>query len=168
MKKIMNYAILSAIAFTGAIGFSSCSDENVVAENNPNYNPATDEVNVDFVFNVSTANEPTTRMTAATTQANLSQPFRGITDAYLGAFKLGTDGKYVTDPDGAADKLHSLGPVLGAGKLNPNAEASGDVTKSRRVLQLSLASGTNSLMFWGKAPKTGTDLEQGKIEFQYH
>lgn len=163
MKKIMNYAILSAIAFTGAIGFSSCSDENVVAENNPNYNPATDEVNVDFVFNVSTANEPTTRMTAATTQANLTQPFRGITDAYLGAFKLSNDGKYVTDPDGAADKLHSLGPVLGAGKLNPNAEASGDVTKSRRVLQLSLASGTNSLMFWGKAPKTGTDLEQGKI-----
>jgi len=163
MKKIMNYAILSAIAFTGAIGFSSCSDENVVAENNPNYNPATDEVNVDFVFNVSTANEPTTRMSAATTQANLSQPFRGITDAYLGAFKLGTDGKYVTDPDGAADKLYPLGSVLGAGKLNPNVEASGDVTKSRRVLQLSLASGTNSLMFWGKAPKTGTDLEQGKI-----
>jgi len=163
MKKIMNYAILSAIAFTGAIGFSSCSDENVGAENNPNYNPATDEVNVDFVFNVSTANEPTTRMSAATTQANLSQPFRGITDAYLGAFKLGTDGKYVTDPDGAADKLYPLGSVLGAGKLNPNVEASGDVTKSRRVLQLSLASGTNSLMFWGKAPKTGTDLEQGKI-----
>lgn len=163
MKKIMNYAILSAIAFTGAIGFSSCSDENVVAENNPNYNPATDEVNVDFVFNVSTANEPTTRMSAATTQANLSQPFRGITDAYLGAFKLSDDGEYVTDPDGAADKLHSLGPVLGAGKLNPNAEASGDVTKSRRVLQLSLASGTNSLMFWGKAPKNGTDLEEGKI-----
>ena len=163
MKKIMNYAILSAIAFTGAMGFSSCSDENVVAENNPNYNPATDEVNVDFVFNVSTANEPTTRMSAATTQANLSQLFRGITDAYLGAFKLGTDGKYVTDPTGAADKLYPLGSVLGAGKLNPNAEASGDVTKSRRVLQLSLASGTNSLMFWGKAPKTGTDLEQGKI-----
>lgn len=163
MKKIMNYAILSAIAFAGAIGFSSCSDENVVAENNPNYNPATGEVNVDFVFNVSTANEPTTRMSAATTQANLSQPFRGITDAYLGAFKLGTDGKYVTDPTGAADKLFPLGSVLGAGKLDPNAEASGDVTKSRRVLQLSLASGTNSLMFWGKAPKTGTDLEQGKI-----
>lgn len=163
MKKIMNYAILSAIAFAGAMGFSSCSDENVVAENNPNYNPATGEVNVDFVFNVSTANEPTTRMSAATTQANLSQPFRGITDAYLGAFKLGDDGKYLTDPSTAADKLYPLGSVLGAGKLNPNAEASGDVTKSRRVLQLSLASGTNSLMFWGKAPKTGTDLEQGKI-----
>lgn len=163
MKKIMNYAILSAIAFAGAMGFSSCSDENVVAENNPNYNPATGEVNVDFVFNVSTANEPTTRMSAATTQANLSQPFRGITDAYLGAFKLSDDGKYVTDPTGAADKLYPLGSVLGAGKLNPNAEASGDVTKSRRVLQLSLASGTNSLMFWGKAPKNGTDLEEGKI-----
>ena len=103
------------------------------------------------------------RMTAANTQATLAQPFRGITNAYLAAFKLTDDGKYVTDPGIAVDKLHALGPVIGAGKLNPNAEASGDVTKSRRVLQLNLSSGVNTLMFWGKAPKTGTDLEQGKI-----
>lgn len=104
------------------------------------------------------------RMTAANTQATLTQPFRGITNAYLGAFSLANDGKYMTDPATAVDKLHSLGPVIGAGKLDPNLEqATSDVAKSRRVLQLSLASGTNSLVFWGKAPKTGTDLAQGKI-----
>lgn len=164
MKQLINKAFLGAIAFVSAIGFSACSDDNVVAETNPNYNPETGEVNIDFVFNVSTANEPFTRMSAANTQADITQTaFRGITDAYLAAFSQNNDGLYVTNAGLTANKLHNLGPVIGAGKLNPNQTASGDVTQSRRVLQLSLAQGTNSLMFWGKAPKTGTDLEQGRI-----
>ena len=164
MKQLINKAFLGAIAFVSAIGFSACSDDNVVAETNPNYNPETGEVNIDFVFNVSTANEPFTRMSAANTQADITQTaFRGITDAYLAAFSQNNDGLYVTNAGLTANKLHNLGPVIGEGKLNPNQTASGDVTQSRRVLQLSLAQGTNSLMFWGKAPKTGTDLEQGRI-----
>ena len=160
----MNFAYTSAIALLSAGFFVACSSSDDTAlDPKQDITQQKDEVNVDFVFNVSTSNEATMRMTAANTQATLAQPFRGITNAYLAAFKLTDDGKYVTDPDIAADKLHALGPVIGAGKLNPNADASGDVTKSRRVLQLSLASGTNSLMFWGKAPKTLTDLEQGKI-----
>ena len=164
MRKLMNFAYTSAIALLSAGFFVACSSSDDTAlDPKQDITQQKDEVNVDFVFNVSTSNEATMRMTAANTQATLAQPFRGITNAYLAAFKLTDDGKYVTDPDIAADKLHALGPVIGAGKLNPNADASGDVTKSRRVLQLSLASGTNSLMFWGKAPKTLTDLEQGKI-----
>lgn len=159
-----SFAYTSAIALLSAGFFVACSSSDDTAlDPKQDITQQKDEVNVDFVFNVSTSNEATMRMTAGNTQANLSQSFRGITNAYLASFKLTDDGKYVADPDIAADKLHVLGPVIGAGKLNPNAEASGDVTKSRRVLQLSLASGTNSLMFWGKAPKTGTDLEQGKI-----
>lgn len=164
MRKLMNFAYTSAIALLSAGFFVACSSSDDTAlDPKQDITQQKDEVNVDFVFNVSTSNEATMRMTAENTQANLSQPFRGITNAYLAAFKLTDDGKYVTNPDIAADKLHALGPVIGAGKLDPNAEASGDVTKSRRVLQLSLSSGVNTLMFWGKAPKTGTDLEQGKI-----
>lgn len=164
MRKLMNFAYTSAIALLSAVFFVACSSSDDTAlDPKQDITQQKDEVNVDFVFNVSTSNEATMRMTAENTQANLSQPFRGITNAYLAAFKLTDDGKYVTNPDIAADKLHALGPVIGAGKLNPNAEASGDVTKSRRVLQLSLSSGVNTLMFWGKAPKSGTDLEQGKI-----
>lgn len=160
----MNFAYTSAIALLSAGFFVACSSSDDTAlDPKQDITQQKDEVNVDFVFNVSTSNEATMRMTAENTQANLSQPFRGITNAYLAAFKLTDDGKYMTNPDIKADKLHVLGPVIGAGKLNPNAEASGDVTKSRRVLQLSLSSGVNTLMFWGKAPKTGTDLEQGKI-----
>lgn len=161
MKKNFVYAMIGAIALTGAVGLTSCTDEEI-AEVNPTYDPETGEVNVDFVFNVSTANEPTTRMTSANTQASLGENFRGITNAYLSSFKLSADGKVVSDPS-VESKLNELGPVIGAGKLNPNVEASGDVTKSRRVLQLSLESGTNSLLFYGKAIKDGTDLDQGKI-----
>lgn len=164
MKKSFIYALLSAIALTGAVGFSSCSSTEDTADVNPNYNPETDEVNVDFVFNVSTSNEATTRMSSANTQATLTQQFRGITDAYLASYSQSDDGKYLTDPSVPAGKLFSLGPVVAAGKLNNTlTQASGDVNVSHRVLQLSLASGTNSLLFWGKAPKTGTDLDQGRI-----
>lgn len=160
------FAYVGAIALLSVLGFSACSsNDDALVDPKQDITQQKDEVNVDFVFNVSTSNEATMRMTAANTQATLEQPFRGITNAYLAAFKLTDDGKYMTDPGIAADKLHALGPVIGAGKLDPkpNAEVSGDVTKSRRVLQLSLSSGVNTLMFWGKAPKTGTDLEQGKI-----
>lgn len=164
MKKNYFYALLGAIALTGAVGFSSCSSTEDTADVNPNYNPETDEVNVDFVFNVSTSNEATTRMSSANTQATLTQQFRGITDAYLASYSQSADGKYLTDPSVHAGKLFSLGPVVAAGKLNNNlTQASGDVNVSHRVLQLSLASGTNSLLFWGKAPKTGTDLDQGRV-----
>ena len=168
MKKIFNFALLSTLALTGTWIISACSStDDTIADQtqgtNGNNGAAAGEVFVDFVFNVSTANEPTSRMSAANTQADLTQPFRGITNAYLGTFSQTADNKHVSDANLTANKLHELGPVVGAGKLNPNAEASGDVTQSRRVLQLSLESGTNSLLFWGKAVKDGSDLEQGKI-----
>ena len=164
MKKFFNTVLLSIIALSGSWLTTACSSDDLTEETNPNYNPVTGEVNVDFVFNVSTANEPTTRQSAANTQATLSQPFRGITNAYLGTFKLDDDAKHITDPSTAVNKLHELGSLIGAGKLNPNiTEATNDVTKSSRVLQLSLESGTNSLLFYGKAIKDGTDLDQGKI-----
>lgn len=164
MRKLMNFAYTIAIAMLSAGFFAACSSsDDTVLDPKQDIIPQKDEVNVNFVFNVSTSNEATMRMTAANTQATLTEPFRGITNAYLGAFALTTDGKYVTDPATAADKLHNLGPVIGAGKLNPNQTASGDVAQSHRIIELSLGSGTNSLLFWGKAPKTLSDIRQGKI-----
>ena len=165
MKKIMNYAILSAIAFTGAIGFSSCSDENVVAENNPNYNPETGEVSTEFVFNVATSNTPTTRMSAQDTQAEVTSAsqFRGIANAMLLTFKLGTDndGNHISTPL-VADKTYNFGTVLGAGTLDPGGDGT-SIPKSRRVVQISLPTETNAMIFYGKAPKTGTNNSQGKV-----
>jgi len=166
MKKFKIFAYVGAIALLSVLGFSACSsNDDALVDNNPTYNPETGEVNVDFVFNVSTSNEPTMRMTAANTQATISERFRGIANAYLGTFKLNSDGKWFTGGS-VADKLHSLGVVINAGGLEPGTEAENlpdNVYQSRRLLQLSLASGTNTLMFWGKAIKTGTDLAQGKV-----
>ena len=164
MKKIKNYAILSAIAFAGAMGFSSCSDENVVAENNPNYNPETGEVSTEFVFNVATSNTPTTRMSAHDVQAEVTSAsdFRGIANAMLLTFKLGTDkdGNHISTPL-VADKTYNFGTVLGAGTLDPSDGT--NLPKSRRVVQISLPTETNAMIFYGKAPKTSSNNAQGKI-----
>lgn len=170
MKTMKRFAYVGAIALLSVLGFSACSsNDDALVDNNPTYNPQSGEVNVNFVFNVSTSNGM--RMTAANTQATESTPFRGITNAYLGTFTLNSDNKYLynlttqstTSESVTADKLHYLNTVIGAGKLAANADGTNDVTKSRRVLQLSLASGTNTLLFWGKAIKDGDDAAQGRI-----
>ena len=70
MKKIQQLALMSAIALTGAVGFTACSSSDDVSQDvsNPNFNPQTNEVLAKFVFNVSTGNS-TTRQTSAATQA---------------------------------------------------------------------------------------------------
>ncbi|MBP3287414.1 MAG: hypothetical protein J6M15_10845 [Prevotella sp.] len=168
MKKMKRFAYVGAIALLSVLGFSACSsNDDALVDNNPTYNPQTGEVNVNFVFNVSTSNGM--RMSAANTQATESSAFRGITNAHLGTFTLNGDNRYLYSSDDeakAADKLHYLNTVIGNGKLNPNAtetDVANDITKSRRVLQLSLASGTNTLLFWGKAIKDGDDAAQGRI-----
>jgi len=168
MKKMKRFAYVGAIALLSVLGFSACSsNDDALVDNNPTYNPQTGEVNVNFVFNVSTSNGM--RMSAANTQATESSAFRGITNAHLGTFTLGRDNEHLYSSDDeakAADKLHYLNTVIGNGKLNPNAtetDVANDITKSRRVLQLSLASGTNTLLFWGKAIKDGDDAAQGRI-----
>lgn len=164
MKKNFLYALMGAIALIGATGFTSCSEEDMV-EVNPGYNPETGEVPVDFVFNVSTGNTATTRMSDANTQATLSQTFRGIDNVQLMSFKLGTtnDGKHVAAVQ-TAHKMFGLGTILNAGELKPASNVDGE-TKSRRVLELSLPTETNALMFWGKAIKDGTDFQEGKVDF---
>ncbi len=166
MKKLFNYALFGAIALTGAVGISSCSSSEDVADVNPNYNPETGEVPVDFVFNVATSNEATTRMTSANTQAALSETFRGINTATLMTFSQKTgitlnDGKNLAAAAEAA-KMYDFGTVLGAGAIDPDGDGS-SAPKSRRVLELSLPTETNTLMFWGKAIKTGTNNQQGSV-----
>ena len=161
MKKYFNFAFLGAIALAGTFSITSCSSESGLAvEDNPTYDPNTKEVTTDFVFNVATGNTTSTRMTAANTQATLTEAFRGIDKAYLMTFALPNNGSHVGDAQ-SASKNYSLGNVLTAGYLDPNG--TGSTPKSRRVLELALPTGTNTLMFWGKAIKNGTDNAQGKV-----
>ena len=161
MKKKLLFAFVGAIALSGAVGITSCSsDKDVAEEVNPSYNEKTGEIAVNFVFNVSTGNTATTRMAETTVQALSTNTFRGMDKSALMSFKLGSNGQHVFNAATTADKQFSLGAVLGQNAIGPNSEEN-----SRRILELSVPVGTNTLMFWGKAQKSGTDNGQGKIDF---
>ncbi len=165
MNKNFIYAMLSAIALTGAVGFSSCTSSEDTAEVNPGYNEATGEVPVNFVFNVETGSQGTTRMASSTVQIGTGT-FRGIQDAQLFTYKLGSNGGHVSAGTEAANKTYDLNQLIAAGGLNGEGT---DV--SRRVLEMSLPTGTNTLMFWGRAMQgsvgTGKTAEAvyGSINF---
>ena len=144
MKKIQQLALMSAIALTGAVGFTACSSSNEAAEPetvSSRYNPATNEVGVNLVFNVSTGNG-TTRQTSAATQATEDDLFRGIDNSILFSFKQAADGKHLASPT-LSEKRYDLAQVLAANTINKDM--------SRRVIETSLPINTNTLLFYGKA-----------------
>ena len=164
MKKQKYYAFMVAIAAIGTTALTACTSDNDVVSDQGKPGK-TEEVNVNFVFNVATSNG-TTRMTSANAQATTADAFRGITNAYLATFKLDQDGKAVTSAATVPSRNHSFGTILSAGALSSIPED--DKPSSRRVIELSLETETNALMFWGKAIKTGSDHEQGKITMDIH
>lgn len=160
MKKNLFYAFAGAIALSGAVGIISCSsDKDVAEEVNPSYNEKTGEVPVNFVFNVETGTQATTRMAASTVQIGTGS-FRGIREAQLFTYKLPSDGSHVSAGTETADKVYDLNELIGQGQLNGEGT---DV--SRRVLEMSLPTGTNTLMLWGRAMQgsVGTGKTAGAV-----
>ena len=156
MKKVLNFALIGAIALTGATMFTGCSsgDEAVVENNNPNYDPDTQTVYAQFVFNVSTGNQATTRQSSAATQATTSETFRGINNAALFTYKLADDGKHLAAA-AVANKFIDLGTPLASGTITAD--------NSHRVLEMSLPINTNTMLFYGKAPEgTASSAEAEK------
>ena len=142
MKKIQRFALMGAIALTGAVGFTSCSSsEDVPEQVSSRYNPETNEVGVNFVFNVSTGNG-TTRQTSAATQATEDDLFRGIDNTILFSFKQGADGKHLAAAT-TSDKRYDLAQILGPNTVSKEM--------SRRVIETSLPINTNTILFYGKA-----------------
>ena len=89
MKKSLNFAFLSAIAFAGAVSFSACSSSEDVVDN-PNYNPETNSVKTQFAISLGD-NIVKTRMSSENTQAaGTTTQFRGIEDILLIPFKSGS------------------------------------------------------------------------------
>jgi hypothetical protein len=151
MKKYFNFALMSAIALSGTIGFTACSSsddaiaEEQKVENNPNFDPNKNEVTTQFVFNVSSGSSATTRQSGAATQASSSlsaTDFRGIDHSYIMCFKQGSDGNPLSAA-ATADKSFDMSRIVAAGTL--------DNSKSRRVLEMSLPLNTNTMLFYGRA-----------------
>lgn len=173
-RKSFKFALLGVIALMGSVGFSACSDDNETTdETGKGILDLTkdDGIPVNLVLNVSRGTSADTRMSADNTQALRTSAFRGIDNAHLFAYKADA-GKIVTAPSGV-DKYFDLGtlwrsgmasnPSEGYDPANPTADSSAG--QSHRVVNLSLSSGTSSLLFYGKAIKNGTDAEQGKIAY---
>lgn len=129
-------------AFIPLLGFMlilmavSCTDP---IEVNPNYNPETDEVKANFVFNVSLPDNPDTKQVTSASQVNNN--FWGINTAKLLTYHQTADNSILIK-DADANKSFDLGEVASSGTLNQAA--------SRRVLELSLPNNTNTLLFYGR------------------
>ena len=150
MKKYLNFAYVGAIALLGAGGFTACSSDDALVEEQPTNAAITQadregEVLTNFVFNVSNGNTATTRMSEDATQASsnlAANKFRGIDNSYIMCFKDAEESPYVKTAITAAKNI-SMARVVAAGSLSN--------TESRRVLEMSLPLNTNKMMFYGKA-----------------
>ena len=163
MKKYFNYAFAGAIAFLGTCGFTACSSDDDVVEveqpqekvaDNPTYDAATGLVKSQFVLNI--ASKAQTRSGATTVQAG-GENFRGIDNTLLFAFQ--TNGKGFVDATfAAADAAtrYDLGMVAAAGTLD------NDGSNSHRILELAMPTGTDAMLFYGKAIK-GTNPDYNEI-----
>ena len=160
-KKYFFYAMMSAIALAGTLGLTACSSDDEVAavENNPNYDAATGLVKSQFVLNI--ASKAQTRSGVLTVQAG-GENFRGIDNTLLFAFK--TSGKGFVDATfaaAAASNRYDLGTVAAAGSLD------NDGNNSHRILELAMPTGTDAMLFYGKAIKASdADAnEVGKVTY---
>lgn len=152
MMKTLKINKLGAIAMLLAL--VACQREEV----NPTYDPNTETVTAQLVFNIATA--PTTKQSAAETQATTSSSFLGIKDAYLLTMaESGKSGKILAQDMDAGD-LQNLSDVLGANQVT----ATGETQKSHRVMNMSLPLKTNKLLFYGRAARGTLSEDFGGIQ----
>ena len=114
---------------------------------NPTFDPVAGTVRSQFVLNIA-SNAKATRSGATTVQAG-GENFRGIDNTLLFAFK--TSGKGFVDASfagAAAANRYDLGTVAAAGSLDNNG------SNSHRILELAMPTGTDAMLFYGKAIKS--------------
>lgn len=162
-KSQIRLSVVSAFLL-GATTFLGCSSDKDTVEDNPTYNPVTNTVNVDFVFNVAGGASAKTRMSAANTQATSSETFRGMQDVKVISFQQEEDGQIVTESTKSAEtttaKVFDLGQILVKGQIG---NTSNGEELSHRVVELPMPVNTNSVMFYGRAFKDGNAKDQGVI-----
>ena len=164
MKKYFNYAFAGAIALAGASGFTACSSDSLSdlsGDTNPTYDAATGTVKSQFVLNIASNAKTNTRSGSTTVQAD-GNNFRGIDNTLLFAFKTSGNGFIdATSAAAAAANRYDLGTVAAAGSLD------NDGSNSHRILELSMPTGTDAMLFYGKAIKSSTDKaeEVGKVTY---
>lgn len=164
MKKNLMFAMMGAIALTGAAGFTACSSSDEVVETNPNYNPETKEVTTQFVLNVNSEGMASTRQSASSVQKGNN--FRGLQDAKLIALTTGNP-TWLAPFNGSSSssmspKTFELGTLYTSSQI-PTPDATNATSKSHRVLQLSLPTGMDAMLVYARAIPTGDTDDDGKV-----
>lgn len=156
---------LMTLSLLALVSLWACKRETpVAAPVNPTYDPETNTVNTQFILSISPANgSPDTKQTSVDVQASGAN-FRGITDAHLLTYNLaytGPDGShYMWDLNAASSK--AVRDYDLADLATPS-----DITEedTRRILELALPLGTNTIMIYGRAPITGDSNTQGSVSY---
>ena len=157
MKKIFKYAMMGAIALTGAVSFSACQSSDEIVDN-PNYNAKEGTVKTQFAIGITSQANAVTRMTEVTTQAQEedgtpSPIFRGMDYFILIPFDK--------TPAVGVDRLGSY-ITAGNNKINGSevTSSSSGVTGTANYAvfnDVTVPTGTSHFLFYGRAPR-GTDV----------
>ena len=157
MKKNSIYALMSAIALAGAVGFCGCSSSSDEIIDNPDYNPETNSVKTSITLSINPANTSAgTRQTNAIVQ-NAATDFRGIT------------GMYLVPANGAITGTTTMTKKLNLGDFaTTDYVSSGDNQKNYKTYaNQDVAVGVSHFLFLGKAiPSTVSDAA-GKLANGY-
>ena len=158
MKNYFSYALVGAIALTGAVGFSSCSSSSdEVVGNNPSYNSEQSSVKTQFTISFQN-NVAGTRQSADIVQnAQTIATFRGMENIVLLPF--GATGAVNTNPIGSTStKLGNaidLKSIIVPNTASVTNAIPEDFLKegSNSVLynDVTIPVGTGSFLFYGKA-----------------
>ena len=163
MKKYFSYALVGAIALTGAVGFSSCSSSSdEVVGNNPSYNSEQNSVKTQFTISFP-SNVASTRQSAFTVQdAQTIASFRGMEDIVL--YPFGVAGTITSDHKKLGDAI-TLKKIIKPSEITlaSNEENSipastlTEVNNSVLYNDVTIPVGTSSFLFYGKAKDNGDD-----------
>lgn len=171
MKKYSIYALMSAIALTGAVGIMSCSSSDDVAEN-PNYNSEQNSVKTQFNISFS-GNVAGTRQSADVVQnTSTITNFRGMDKIVLLPFSA--TGAVNTNPIGSSST--KLGNAINLTSIIvPDYDGTVSNSIPAGVLQegsnsvlyndVTIPVGTGSFLFYGKAiDASGGNFVNGSLD----
>lgn len=169
MKKYFSYALVGAIALTGAVGFSSCSSSSdEVVGNNPSYNSEQNSVKTQFTISFP-SNVASTRQSAFTVQdAQTIASFRGMEDIVL--YPFGVAGTITSDHKKLGDAI-TLKKIIKPSEITlaSNEENSipastlTEVNNSVLYNDVTIPVGTSSFLFYGKAKDNGDEFVDGSL-----
>ncbi len=161
MKQIKLFALISAVALTSSLAFTSCKKENKEAEPQNNNAPTAangSEVKTQFSISIPTtgnrsANAPRRMQGTIVQQAG---NFNDITSVYLFPYAA-TAGP---NPVGASDE--KLGSVIIL-TSEPSTELKSTATENtRKYSDVAVPVGTASFLFYAKSAASGADNVKGK------